>query len=198
MSAPFLLYIDVHVLIVVTESLRRRGLEILTSQDDGSATQDDENHLASATELGRMLFSQDLDFPRIASDWEHVGRAFAGVVFAAQQGVSLDRNADDLLTACRIAALRRETQGAWLRHGGEWSGTSSQYTLYCHAQAPNGRVVDCQRPAEVVFAMATVRSAHPGGVNLLMGDGSTRFVADCVSLAVWRGFGTRNGRELVD
>ena len=108
------------------------------------------------------------------------------------------RTADDLLTACRIAAHRRETQGAWLRHGGEWSGTSSQFTLYCHAQTPNGRVVDCQRPAEVVFAMATARSPHPGGVNLLMGDGSSRFVAETVSSAVWRGFGSRNGHELVD
>jgi hypothetical protein len=35
-------------------------------------------------------------------------------------------------------------------------------------------------------------------VNVLMGDGSIRFVNENVSLAVWRGLGTRNGGELVD
>ena len=39
---PLTLYMDVHVPIVVTESLRRKGLDVLTSQDDGTATLDDE------------------------------------------------------------------------------------------------------------------------------------------------------------
>ena len=62
------LYVDVHVPIVVTESLRRRGLDVLTSQDDGTDTQDDEVLLTRATELGRILFTQDQDFLRIAAD----------------------------------------------------------------------------------------------------------------------------------
>ena len=32
----------------------------------------------------------------------------------------------------------------------------------------------------------TARSAHPGGVNLLLGDGSARFVGDTVNLNVWQ------------
>jgi hypothetical protein len=59
---PLTLYMDVHVPIVVTESLRRKGLDVLTSQDDGTATLDDETLLARASELGRVLFSQDQDF----------------------------------------------------------------------------------------------------------------------------------------
>ncbi|MGC8639974.1 MAG: H-X9-DG-CTERM domain-containing protein [Isosphaeraceae bacterium] len=46
--------------------------------------------------------------------------------------------------------------------------------------------------------MATARSWHPGGVNVLMGDGSVRFVRESVSRAVWRALGTRNGGELVE
>jgi hypothetical protein len=106
---PLTLYMDVHVPIVVTESLRRRGLDILTSQEDGTATQEDEALLARATELGRVLVTQDQDFLRIAADWKRDGRTFAGIVFAAQQGVSLGRMADDLallLTCCEPEELR--------------------------------------------------------------------------------------------
>ncbi len=46
--------------------------------------------------------------------------------------------------------------------------------------------------------MATARSWHLRGVNVLMGDGSTRFVQETIDLSVWRGFGTRNGGELID
>ena len=35
--------------------------------------------------------------------------------------------------------------------------------------------------------MSTARSGHFGGVNVLMGDGSTRFVSETISTAVWRG-----------
>ena len=34
-------------------------------------------------------------------------------------------------------------------------------------------------------------SAHSGGVNLLLCDGSARFVSDGVDLGTWRALGTR-------
>src|SRR5262245_40600469 len=95
--------------IVVTESLRRRGLDVLTSQDDGTDRQDDEILLARATALGRVRLSQDHDFLRIAADWQRTSRTFVGVVYAAQQGVSLGRLTDDLellLTCCAPDELR--------------------------------------------------------------------------------------------
>ena len=52
------LYMDVHVPLPVTVALRQRGLDVLTSQDDGTTTHDDEPLLARAAELGRVLFSQ--------------------------------------------------------------------------------------------------------------------------------------------
>jgi prepilin-type processing-associated H-X9-DG protein len=38
---------------------------------------------------------------------------------------------------------------------------------------------------------------HPGGVNVLAGDGSVRFVKDSVSRAAWRAFGPRAGGEAI-
>jgi prepilin-type N-terminal cleavage/methylation domain-containing protein/prepilin-type processing-associated H-X9-DG protein len=39
-------------------------------------------------------------------------------------------------------------------------------------------------------------SYHTGGVNVCLTDGSVRFVADTISLAVWRNVGTRSGGEV--
>ena len=40
-------------------------------------------------------------------------------------------------------------------------------------------------------------SYHPGGVNLLMGDGSVRFMKDTVNQATWRALGTIQGGEVI-
>jgi prepilin-type N-terminal cleavage/methylation domain-containing protein/prepilin-type processing-associated H-X9-DG protein len=47
------------------------------------------------------------------------------------------------------------------------------------------------------FAAITARSYHPGGVNILLGDGSVRFVKDSINGTVWRGVGTVAGGEIL-
>jgi hypothetical protein len=44
-------------------------------------------------------------------------------------------------------------------------------------------------------AQMTARSNHPGGVNLLCCDGSTRFVVNQIDLIIWRGLASRDGGE---
>ncbi len=46
------------------------------------------------------------------------------------------------------------------------------------------------------YAAVTSRSYHPGGVNVLLMDGSTRFVAGSIRQDVWRSLGTRAGGEV--
>ena len=40
-------------------------------------------------------------------------------------------------------------------------------------------------------------SRHPGGVNLLLGDGSVRFIKDSIDRQVWRALGTIAGGEVL-
>ena len=105
--------------------------------------------------------------------------------------------ADELLVGCRVAA--RPGAATYPLAGDRWFWCGRDRTLYTHTQQPNGRVPDCILPkAFAPPGMATARSWHMGGVNVLMGDGSVRFASEGIQLSVWRGLGTRNGGELVD
>lgn len=62
------LYMDVHVPRPITRGLRRRGVDVLTAQDDGAARLPDAELLGRAREQGRLLFSQDEDLLRKPSN----------------------------------------------------------------------------------------------------------------------------------
>jgi prepilin-type processing-associated H-X9-DG protein len=40
-------------------------------------------------------------------------------------------------------------------------------------------------------------SRHPGGVNLVIGDGSVRFIKDTINVSPWRALGTIRGYEVI-
>jgi prepilin-type processing-associated H-X9-DG protein len=42
---------------------------------------------------------------------------------------------------------------------------------------------------------AAARSYHAGGVNVVFGDGSVRFITDNINFATWQALGTRAGGE---
>ena len=59
-------YMDVHVPAAISEALRRRGIDVLTSQEDGTREATDEVLLERDAELDRVLYSRDHDMVRIA------------------------------------------------------------------------------------------------------------------------------------
>lgn len=62
------LYMDVNVPGPITRQLRRRGVDVLTAQEDGHDAVPDELMLARATALGRILFTHDIRFRIRAED----------------------------------------------------------------------------------------------------------------------------------
>src|SRR5215831_2093420 len=90
------IYMDVHIPIAITDGLRRKNVDVLTSQEDGTTELDDDPLLARATALVRLLFTQDQDFLRIAAQWQQAGNPFTGILYAHQQGASLGRLIADI------------------------------------------------------------------------------------------------------
>ena len=68
-------YMDEHVPRAVTEGLRRRGVDVLTTQEA-----DDEQHVALALREGRVIVTQDADFLRLHA----AGRPHSGIAYAPQ------------------------------------------------------------------------------------------------------------------
>ncbi|MBI4605275.1 MAG: DUF5615 family PIN-like protein [Planctomycetes bacterium] len=97
------LYMDVHVRRAVTVGLRLRGVDVLTAQEDGSTRLPDPELLDRAGELGRVLFSQDSDLLREATERQRAGRSFAGVVYAHQLNVSVGQCVRDLELIAKVA-----------------------------------------------------------------------------------------------
>jgi prepilin-type N-terminal cleavage/methylation domain-containing protein/prepilin-type processing-associated H-X9-DG protein len=80
--------------------------------------------------------------------------------------------------------------------GSKWIDGHYGNCLYNHYYLPNARVWDCGNGSNNKGLWAA-RSMHSGGVNVLLGDGSIRFVANGVDLQLWRALSTRAGGEVV-
>ena len=93
---PVPLYLDVHVDKAIHDQLRLRGVDVLRAQDDGAGEMTDEKLLQRATELRRIIFTQDSRFKAMAEDWQRQGKTFAGLLFGNQLGVTVGTYVKDL------------------------------------------------------------------------------------------------------
>lgn len=96
------IYMDHHVDIAITRGLRLRGVTVLTAEEDGTKQLADPLLLDRAMALGYILFTQDVDFLAEAARRQVVGEAFAGVVYAHQQGPSIGRCVQDLELLAKV------------------------------------------------------------------------------------------------
>jgi hypothetical protein len=97
------LYMDVHVHRTITAGLRLRGVDVLTAQEDGRHKLPDDLLLDRATELQRVLFSQDEDLLDEAAGRQRDGIPFAGVVYAHQLRVPIGVCVRDLELIAKAA-----------------------------------------------------------------------------------------------
>jgi len=76
------LYMDVHIPKAITVQLRLSGVDVLTAQEDGRAEVDDAILLDRATELGRVLFTQDKGLLAEAALRQRMGVPFGGLIYS--------------------------------------------------------------------------------------------------------------------
>ena len=77
--------------------------------------------------------------------------------------------------------------------GQQWLQGSHSDSSYYHTNLPNQR--SCKKPSGRVATLAN--SAHTNGVNVVLCDGSVRFVNNSITLANWRAMGSRNLGEVI-
>lgn len=90
------LYMDVHVPAAITRGLLLRGVDVLTAQLDETTRFGDPELLDRATELHRVLFSQDEDLLAEATRRQRGGESFGGVIYAHQLRTTIGRAIADL------------------------------------------------------------------------------------------------------
>jgi prepilin-type N-terminal cleavage/methylation domain-containing protein len=102
-------------------------------------------------------------------------------------------NADDAVAQCNAIDPTNISFQRFSDVGGPWLYGYHSTTIYFHSTLPNTR--SCMFPPGRI--MTTAQSSHVGGVMIGMCDGSAKFVADGVDLAIWRGVGSMAGGEVV-
>jgi predicted nuclease of predicted toxin-antitoxin system len=93
---------DHHVPAAIVAGLRRRGVEVVTSYEDGTATWDDKRLLERATELKQIVFTQDDDFLVETHEWLRSRRPFWGVVYGHQQRITIGQAVRDLELIAKV------------------------------------------------------------------------------------------------
>jgi prepilin-type N-terminal cleavage/methylation domain-containing protein/prepilin-type processing-associated H-X9-DG protein len=99
--------------------------------------------------------------------------------------------------------------GAVAQSHTSWVDGDAQETGITTAWPPNQQILGIDGEGDLdltgtpffgggpTFAAITARSFHPAGVNMLLADGSVRFIKSSVTGAVWRALGSIAGGEVI-
>jgi prepilin-type N-terminal cleavage/methylation domain-containing protein/prepilin-type processing-associated H-X9-DG protein len=82
-----------------------------------------------------------------------------------------------------------------------WTIGGVTQTLFNTVVTPNSKQYPwsfCSTGGNSEGELVKANSNHPGGVNMLMADGSTRFVKESIGQTVWWALGTRANGEIID
>jgi prepilin-type N-terminal cleavage/methylation domain-containing protein len=101
--------------------------------------------------------------------------------------------------ACKNSTIWNYTEP----RGFAWVNGEYRCGLYNHFETPNSPTPDCMgvsvgggiQVRYTPYGWRAARSNHPSGVNLLLADGSLRFVGEAVEPAVWHDLATIAGGE---
>ena len=98
---------------------------------------------------------------------------------------------DDALQQCLAVNIYDLSNQFPLFMGAPW--LCGQH-IFLHVSPPNSRSCGFFISLRAVMPPS---SRHPGGVNVVFGDGSVKFIKDSINLPIWRALGTRAGGEVI-
>jgi hypothetical protein len=83
-------YPDEHIQSALSEALRTRGVDVLTTQEAGNICLDDVDQLAFASKSKRTLFSYNKrHFAKIHYEWMAIKRSHAGIILSDQLTIGI-------------------------------------------------------------------------------------------------------------
>ncbi|AMV38595.1 DUF1559 domain-containing protein [Planctomyces sp. SH-PL62] len=128
---------------------------------------------------------------------EHILGDFSQAI-ASEHGDTFNPGAypatqDEAVQACREMNWKDLSKQGFSDVGAPWLYGYHSTTSYYHVGPPQSR--SCMFPP--LRIATTANSKHPGGVNVLLGDGSVKFVKDSVNIQTWRAMGSRNMGEII-
>ena len=100
-------------------ALRSRGVDVITALDAGMVEQEDRQHLAYASEQGRVLCTFNIGhFHRLHTEYLRQGKSHAGIILMRQQHYSVGEQLRRLLSL--IGAKSAEEMRDWVEFLSAW------------------------------------------------------------------------------
>ncbi|HLJ11773.1 MAG TPA: DUF1559 domain-containing protein [Planctomycetaceae bacterium] len=113
---------------------------------------------------------------------------------AFANAAGMNSNPDLSVVWPQLTGWRGASSDALRGRGISWAHEGMLSTQTNGYTAPNSRIPDVVTHFSGFFGP---RSFHSGGANVLMGDGTVRFLSDSINVATQRAIHSRNGREVV-
>ena len=107
-------------------------------------------------------------------------------------GAGSPTTADEAATMCNAFVPTDPSTQFRSDYGSQWL-QALHPTMYQHVGLPNSK--GCAFPPSNCSMSAN--SAHTNGLNVLLCDGSVRFVSSSIGMPTWRALGTRTGGDLL-
>ncbi|MBX3436855.1 MAG: DUF1559 domain-containing protein [Planctomycetaceae bacterium] len=168
------------------------------------------NNLNIATDDGSVTNADGVVYQRSSTRFRDITDGTTNTVLFGEQLIGDGQNAAPagndyrhrvvelpMGTQTTLTACDPSTAPAWSgQRGAKWINGHLADTMYNHYHPPNADVPDCHNGFHN-FALVSARSAHTGGVQSALCDGSVRFIGENIDLALWRGLATRSGGEVL-
>jgi len=103
--------------------------------------------------------------------------------------------ANNVPTGCNVTNTNRPINTAAASY---FRGAVLWTAFYNHTIRPNDSAFYNCVDGSFLNGHMSAKSYHPGGVNVLICDGTVRFISNGISLATWQAIGTRAGGDIVN
>ena len=176
-----------------------------SNNDDGTVSQANNQKMNNCTKIRDIIdgTSQTAAFgERVKGIGQITGGTLdplmpsSSVALVADPGTS-DMTPQVFYATCKSATLNNSGSSLadLYASGSFWNVGWGFSTRYNHVMPPNSN--NCSYAQSVGDGALGASSRHPGSVNILFADGSTRAIKSTIAPTVWWGLGTKAGNEVV-